>query len=159
MSEVASYRGNKVGQSVKYAFFEGKIVPMAEAKISIATHGFMYATSIFEGIRAYWNAEQKQMYVLRLTDHLERMFDSMKIMLLEIKYSVELNDIIVDLLKRQEFQTDVYIRITVYKSAQKMVLVCKICLLIFVYLLYLLMIIMKAKKGCMLAFPIVKRIK
>jgi branched-chain amino acid aminotransferase len=105
---------------IKYAFFEGKIVPMAEAKISIMTHGFMYATAIFEGIRAYWNSEQKQMYVLRLTDHLLRMFDSMKIMHLEIKYSVsELKDIIVDLLKRQEFNTDVYIRITVYKSAQK----------------------------------------
>ena len=105
---------------VKYAFFEGQVVPMAEAKVSIATHGFMYATSIFEGLRAYWNAEQKQMYVLRMIDHLERMFDSMKIMHLEIKYSVsQLNDIIVDLLKRQEFQADVYIRITVYKSAQK----------------------------------------
>lgn len=105
---------------VKYAFFEGKIVPMEEAKISIATHGFMYATSVFEGIRAYWNAEQKQMYVLRLDDHLLRMFDSMKVMLMDIKYSVkELNAIIVDLLKRQNFQRDVYIRITVYKSAQK----------------------------------------
>lgn len=105
---------------VKYAFFEGKIVPMAEAKVSIATHGFMYATSIFEGIRAYWNAEQKQMYVLRMADHLERMFDSMKVMLLEIKYSAaQLSDIIVDLLKRQEFDVDVYIRITVYKSAKK----------------------------------------
>jgi len=105
---------------VKYAFFEGKIVPMAEAKVSIATHGFMYATSVFEGIRAYWNAEQKQMYVLRMSDHLERMFDSMKVMLLEIKYSAaQLSDTIVDLLKRQKFDSDVYIRITVYKSAQK----------------------------------------
>jgi branched-chain amino acid aminotransferase len=105
---------------VKYAFFEGKIVPMVQAKVSIATHGFMYATSVFEGIRAYWNAEQKQMYVLRLTDHLERMFDSMKVMLLDLKYSVkELTDIVIDLLKRQDFQTDVYVRITVYKSAQK----------------------------------------
>src|SRR5579872_234545 len=93
---------------------------MAEAKVSVMTHGFMYATAIFEGIRAYWNAEQKQMYILRLEDHLLRMFDSMKVMHLEIKYSLsELIDIIIDLLKRQEFKTDVYIRITVYKSAQK----------------------------------------
>lgn len=105
---------------VKYAFFEGKIVPISEAKVSIGCHGFMYATSIFEGIRAYWDAEQKQMFVLRLTDHIERMFDSMKIMLLELKYSVkELDQIIIDLLKREQFQTDVYVRITVYKSATK----------------------------------------
>ncbi len=44
------------------------------------THGFMYATSIFDGIRAYWNAENKQMYILRLSDHIERVFNSMKVM-------------------------------------------------------------------------------
>ncbi len=105
---------------VKHAFFEGKIVPVQEAKVSIMTHGFMYATSIFEGIRAYWNSEKKQMYILRLQDHLERMFDSMKVMHLEIKYSIEdLTRIIIDLLRRETFQRDVYIRITVYKSAQK----------------------------------------
>jgi branched-chain amino acid aminotransferase len=105
---------------VKHAFFERKIVPIAEAKISIMTHGFMYATSVFEGIRAYWNTEQKRMYILRLREHLERMEDSMKIMRLEIDYSVDdLIKIIIDLLKKEEFQTDVYIRITVYKSAQK----------------------------------------
>ena len=105
---------------VKYAFFEGKIVPISEAKVSIMTHGFMYATSVFEGIRAYWNIDQKRMYILRLREHLERMQDSMKIMLLNIQYSVdELIKIIVDLLKKEQFQTDVYIRITVYKSAQK----------------------------------------
>src|ERR1700678_643372 len=99
----------KLDSRVKYAFFEGKIVPMAEAKISIATHGFMYATAVFEGIRAYWNSEQKQMYILCLQDHLVRMFESMKVMHLEIKYSVaELSDIIVDLMKRQEFKADVY---------------------------------------------------
>lgn len=105
---------------VKYAFFEGNIVPIDQAKISIMTHGFMYATSIFEGIRAYWNSKEKQMYILRLSDHLERMEDSMKVMLLEIKYSIDdLSKIIVDLLKRENFQRDAYIRITVYKSAQK----------------------------------------
>jgi branched-chain amino acid aminotransferase len=105
---------------VKHAFFEGKIVPIGEAKISIMTHGFMYATSIFEGIRAYWNAEQKRMYILRLREHLVRMQDSMKVMLLEIDYSVDdLIKIIIDLLKKEQFETDVYIRITVYKSAQK----------------------------------------
>lgn len=93
---------------------------MAEAKISIMTHGFMYATAIFDGLRAYWNAKEKQMYILRLADHLERMFNSMKIMHMEIEFSAaQLSEIIVDLLKRQDFQTDTYIRITVYKSSEK----------------------------------------
>ena len=44
---------------MKYAYFKGKIVPFNEAKISIMTHAFNYGTGVFEGIRAYWNAEKK----------------------------------------------------------------------------------------------------
>jgi hypothetical protein len=43
----------------KHAFFEGKIVPLSEAKISIATHGFLYGTAVFGGMRAYWNEEKQ----------------------------------------------------------------------------------------------------
>ena len=105
---------------VKYAFFEDKIVPIEQAKISIMTHGFMYGTSVFEGIRAYWNAKEKQMYILRLPEHLARMQDSMKIMHLKLKYSIdELTIIIANLLKAEKYERDAYVRITVYKSAKK----------------------------------------
>ena len=40
-------------------YFEGDWVPMRDAKVSIMTHAFMYGTATFEGIRAYWNAEQR----------------------------------------------------------------------------------------------------
>ena len=39
-------------------YFEGRFVPLSEAKVSIMTHAFMYGTAVFEGIRAYWNDEQ-----------------------------------------------------------------------------------------------------
>jgi branched-chain amino acid aminotransferase len=45
----------------KHAFFEGKIVPLSEAKISIATHGFLYGTAVFGGMRAYWNEDKKNL--------------------------------------------------------------------------------------------------
>ena len=46
------------------AYFEGSFVPMKDAKVSIMTHAFMYGTATFEGIRAYWNAEQGKLYGL-----------------------------------------------------------------------------------------------
>jgi branched-chain amino acid aminotransferase len=102
-----------------YAFFQGKFVPMEEAKVSILTHAFMYGTAIFEGIRAYWNEKQGQMYLFRADDHLKRMFDSMKIMHMEISYSVEdISKIMVELLQRNSFKTDTYVRPCVYKAAQ-----------------------------------------
>ena len=48
------------------AFFDGEFVPLAEARIPIMTHGFLYGTATFEGIRAYWNEEQEQLYGLKL---------------------------------------------------------------------------------------------
>ena len=48
------------------AYFEGKFVPMRDAKVSIMTHAFMYGTATFEGIRAYWNPEQKRLYGLKI---------------------------------------------------------------------------------------------
>ena len=56
-----------------YAYFEGRTVPMSEAKISVATHALHYGTACFEGIRGYWNANQEQLYLLKLREHYERM--------------------------------------------------------------------------------------
>jgi branched-chain amino acid aminotransferase len=103
-----------------YAFFEGNFVPLEDAKISIMTHAFMYGTAVFEGIRAYWNEGQQQMYLFRLREHIERMWDSMKILNLESKYSIdEFCDIIVEVMRRNEYKTDSYIRPSAYKSGLK----------------------------------------
>ena len=57
----------------KHAFFEGKIVPLAEAKINIAVHGFMYGTTVFSGMRAYWSEEKKRLFVFRPYEHFHRL--------------------------------------------------------------------------------------
>lgn len=102
------------------AFFEGKFVPLEEANISIMTTGFLYGTAIFEGLRGYWNAEQQEMYIFRMKEHYERMMDSVKIMHMEIKYSVdELCKLTVELLRRNNPTVDTYIRPTAYKAAKK----------------------------------------
>ena len=51
-------------QMPKFAYFEGKIVPFEEAKISVITHAFNFGTGgSFGGIRGYWNADQNQLYL------------------------------------------------------------------------------------------------
>src|SRR5450432_988342 len=55
----------------KYAFFGGRIVPMAEAKVGVMTHSFNYGTGVFAGMRAYWNADDQQLYIFRAPDHFE----------------------------------------------------------------------------------------
>lgn len=101
----------------KYAFFEGQIVPNEKAKISIMTHGFNYGTGCFEGIRAYWNAEEEQLYVFRLREHYERLHRSCRILRIHLPYSEdELCEITLELLRREGFHQDAYIRPVAYKA-------------------------------------------
>lgn len=101
----------------RFAYFQGKVVPLEEARVSIMTHAFNYGTGCFEGIRAYWNEEQRQLYVFRMRDHYERMLDSCKILRITPKLSVdELEAITLDVLRRNGDREDVYIRPIFYKS-------------------------------------------
>ena len=100
-------------------YFQGGFVPMRDAKISIMTHAFMYGTAVFEGIRAYWNPEQGQLYGVFLREHVERIRNSCRIMLMEPAPSVdELVGIITEVVRRNNFHEDVYIRPSFYKSTQ-----------------------------------------
>lgn len=100
-------------------YFEGQYVPMADAKVSIMTHAFMYGTATFEGIRAYWNQEQGQLYGLKIREHVERIRQSCRILLMKDIPSVdELTCLIVETVRRNGFREDAYIRPSFYKSTR-----------------------------------------
>jgi branched-chain amino acid aminotransferase len=100
-------------------YFEGAWVPMREAKVSIMTHAFMYGTATFEGIRAYWNPDQRRLYGVKIREHVERIRQSCRILLMKDVPSVdELSRLIVETARRNAFQEDVYIRPSFYKSTR-----------------------------------------
>ena len=100
-------------------YFEGEYVPLRDAKVSIMTHAFMYGTAVFEGIRAYWNEEQGKLLGLKIREHVERIRQSCRIMLMENVPSVdELTGLIVETVRRNGFREDVYIRPSFYKSTR-----------------------------------------
>ena len=101
----------------KHAFFEGKIVPLADAKINIATHGFLYGTAVFGGMRAYWNEEKKRLFVFRPYDHFRRILNSGRMMAMSIPYDEEsLIQLTLDVLRADDWKEDIYLRPTIYKS-------------------------------------------
>lgn len=102
-----------------YAFLGGKQMPLAEAKVGIMTHALHYGTAVFEGIRGNWNKEHGKMYVFRLREHYERLLRGSNILKIEIPYSVDdLIGITTDLVERNGYREDVYIRPLAFKSAQ-----------------------------------------
>ena len=101
----------------KHAFFEGRIIPLSEAKINIATHGFLYGTAVFGGMRAYWNEEKKRLFVFRPFDHFRRLLNSGKMMAMDIPYDEEsLTQLTLDILRADDWKEDVYLRPTIYKA-------------------------------------------
>lgn len=102
-----------------WAFFRGEFVPLRDANINVMTHGFNYGTAVFEGVRAYWNAEEEQLFGLELLAHYERIHRSAALLMMEVRQSPqELADITVELLRRDGLREDVYLRPIVYKSSE-----------------------------------------
>ena len=101
----------------EFVYINNRFVKKDQATIPVMTHGFLYGTSVFEGIRAYYNANEKQMYAFRLEEHFERFLRSAKIMHINVNKTVsELCELTKELLMRNNYKTDVYIRPTAYKS-------------------------------------------
>ena len=71
----------------KYIWHHGSLIPWEDATVHVLTHALHYGSSVFEGIRVYKGPDGP--VGLRLTDHINRMFDSAKIYYLTIPYSAE----------------------------------------------------------------------
>ncbi len=102
-----------------YAFLGGKQVPLAEAKVGVMTHALHYGTAVFEGVRGNWSEKHGKMFVFRLREHYERLLRGSNILKIELPYGVEdLIQITTDLVERNGYREDVYIRPLAFKSAQ-----------------------------------------
>lgn len=104
-------------QANMVVYLNGEFIPATEAKVGVMTHGFSYGTGCFEGIRGYYNAEKDEVYLFRLREHFERLHQSCRIMHIELPYTVkELCDQTVELIRRNGFHEDCYVRPFAYKS-------------------------------------------
>jgi branched-chain amino acid aminotransferase len=102
-----------------YAFFEGKFIPLSEAKIGVMTHAFNYGTACFEGIRGHWNGDEGEVYLFRAQDHYLRLEQSCRVLNIDLPYATpELCRLTVELVQRSGYREDVYIRPIAYKSSQ-----------------------------------------
>jgi branched-chain amino acid aminotransferase len=79
------------------------------AMVPVTTHAIHYGTSIFEGIRAYWNS--KNLYVFRLKDHIKRFRNSGKFYNITLNFSdKQIENAVLDLCKKNKIKKSSYIR-------------------------------------------------
>jgi branched-chain amino acid aminotransferase len=100
-------------------YFNKQFVPLSDARVSIRTNALHYGSGVFEGIRAYWNADEQQLFVFRLPEHYERMVRNCRVLKLKLEHDVkELCAITVELLRRNRPKEDTYIRPIAYVSSE-----------------------------------------
>ncbi len=98
-------------QNPKFVWVDGELVPWNDATIHITNLGTSGVSSVFEGIRAYWNAAQKKLYVFQLDAHLERFAQSMRLLRMKPSFpGAQLKQGVLDLLRANEYADDTYIR-------------------------------------------------
>jgi branched-chain amino acid aminotransferase len=103
-----------------WVFFDGQMMRYHDVHLGPMTHALHYGTGCFEGIRAYWSPANEQLNVLQTAPHYERLRRSAAILRLELPYSTdELVQLTIDLLRRNEYRTDTYIRPLVFVSAEE----------------------------------------
>lgn len=91
-------------------YINGEYIPRSRAAISVYDHGFLYGDGVFEGIRAYNGV------VFKLREHIDRLYDSAKAIMLEIPMSKEeLMEAVLETLRRNGLR-DAYVRLVVTRG-------------------------------------------
>ncbi|AVK36186.1 TPA: branched-chain amino acid transaminase [Morganella morganii subsp. morganii] len=104
-----------MNEQSRLIWLSGKIVPIEQAMINVLAPTSQFGLNVFEGIRGYWNDNDKQLYLFRLEDHYSRLLKSIKMARFDCNYTVEfLEKSAIDIIKANNYRQDIAIRQTVF---------------------------------------------
>jgi branched-chain amino acid aminotransferase len=96
-------------------WMNGKLVPQAEAVLPVNSAAVFYATNVFEGLRAYWNESDEELYSFRLDEHFMRLRESMKMMRFTVPYSdADLRAAVHEVLAANQVREDIHMHLVAY---------------------------------------------
>ena len=102
---------------VKYGFLDGNFLPWKDCRLHMYLPVVLYGFRAYEGIRAYWNEDKKELYIFRLNEHLHRLMDTIKLLRLNMRYSRDdIARIVVELFAKNEYRQDCYSQPSAYVS-------------------------------------------
>src|SRR5437764_1475691 len=111
MSELPPDSLERRAQADYWVYHEGELCKYGDAHLGLLTHALHYGTACFEGIRAYWSPRQRRLNVFRLGEHFERMRTNARMLHMQLPHHTdELCALAVEMLRRNAFTTDVYVR-------------------------------------------------
>src|SRR5262249_31717743 len=99
----------------KFLWFNGAVVPWDDAKVHVSSATVLRGANIFEGVRAYWNTDERELFIFRNDEHMARLWNSAKIMRMSIPWTKqELTQAQIDVIRANRFEGTVWFRLTLY---------------------------------------------
>lgn len=103
----------------KYISMDGKLVPYEDAKIHVLSPALKYGANVFEGLRAYWNEDHKQLYVFRMREHMVRLAQGMKIMRYKFDSDIaQWESWVLEMLRGNDHRADCHLRFTAFVTGE-----------------------------------------
>jgi branched-chain amino acid aminotransferase len=104
--------------SPAFVWFDGKLVPWGEATVHATQLGPAGVSSVFEGVRAYWNEAARRLFIFQLEAHLARFAQSIRLVRMDLPYArEELREAVCSLVRANQITNDAYIRPFAYSGA------------------------------------------
>jgi branched-chain amino acid aminotransferase len=96
-------------------WMNGELLAQDQAVLPVNSAAVFYATNVFEGLRAYWNEDDEELYCFRLAEHFARFRESMKMMRFTIPYSdADLYEAVRQVLTGNEAREDIHMHMVAY---------------------------------------------
>ena len=96
-------------------WMNGTLKSQAEATLPVNSAAVFYGTNVFEGLRAYWNPADEELYGFRLAEHFVRIRESMKMNRFTVPYSdADLFEAVRETLRGNEIREDVHMHMVAY---------------------------------------------
>jgi len=102
----------------KFLLLNDELVDYDRARVHVLSTAFKYGAIVFEGLRAYWNREQQQLYGFRLDDHFRRLAQSTKIVRMPGRHDVDgYCQALLGLIRANDLREDLHMRVSVFVDA------------------------------------------
>jgi branched-chain amino acid aminotransferase len=105
-------------QHPKYLLMNGELVAYDDARVHVLSTAFKYGATVFEGLRAYWNAERGELYGFRLREHFQRLVESLRIC--RMASPLDMDEYLADLvrlMRANDLREDLHMRVSAYVDA------------------------------------------
>jgi len=98
-------------------WYKGEIIPIENATINIMSTTAQYGINVFEGVRCYYNVEEKKLFGFRLLEHLKRLLDSAKLLRFNLPKEINQEYIkrnFVNIIRANGYRENIYVKICMF---------------------------------------------